>query len=177
MNASPDAPRRIARALIIDDHPLFCDALALTLRAVAGVHEVDTAHSLQGALTRLDHALQPDLVLLDLDLPDVEGLEGLIRLRATHPGLPVLVVSSMAEPRLVHAALAAGAAGFVPKHAGRESFRQALDALGLEPVVQLGLRLGEGTGGALALPIVATSAKVLREMATFASAGVTEDHA
>lgn len=130
MNASPDAPRRIARALIVDDHPLFCDALALTLRAVAGVHEVDTAHSLQGALTRLDHAPQPDLVLLDLDLPDVEGLEGLIRLRATHPGLPVLVVSSMAEPRLVHAALAAGAAGFVPKHAGRESFRQALDALG-----------------------------------------------
>ena len=119
-----------ARALIVDDHPLFCDALALTLRGVAGVAEVDAAHSLGAALQRLDRNPRPGLVLLDLDLPDVEGLEGLLRLRAAHPDLPVLVVSSMAEPRLIRAALAAGAAGFVPKHAGRESFRAALDALG-----------------------------------------------
>ncbi|MCA2011900.1 response regulator transcription factor [Pararhodobacter sp. CCB-MM2] len=119
-----------ARALIVDDHPLFCDALALTLRGVAGVIEVDAAHSLTEALERLDRGPMPGLVLLDLDLPDVEGLDGLIRLRATQPELPVLVVSSMAEPRLIRAALAAGAAGFVPKHAGRESFRAALDAVG-----------------------------------------------
>uniref|UniRef100_UPI002FE29328 response regulator transcription factor n=1 Tax=Pararhodobacter sp. TaxID=2127056 RepID=UPI002FE29328 len=50
--------------------------------------------------------------------------------RTTHPEIPVLVVSSMAEPRLIRAGLAAGAAGFVPKHAGRESFRAALEALG-----------------------------------------------
>lgn len=119
-----------ARALIVDDHPLFCEALALTLRGVAGLVDVDAAHSLSAALARLDRLPRPDLVLLDLDLPDVEGLDGLLRLRATHPDLPVLVVSSMAEPRLIRAALAAGAAGFVPKHAGRESFRAALDALG-----------------------------------------------
>ncbi|HPD93625.1 MAG: response regulator transcription factor [Rhodobacter sp.] len=119
-----------ARALIVDDHPLFCDALALTLRGIAGVADVDCAHSLAAALERFETAPRPDLVLLDLDLPDVEGLDGLIRLRAGQPDLPVLVVSSMAEPRLVRAALAAGAAGFVPKHSGREAFRAALDALG-----------------------------------------------
>lgn len=119
-----------ARALIVDDHPLFCDALALTLRGIAGVVEVDAAHSLGAALDRLEAPPRPELVLLDLDLPDVEGLDGLIRLRTTHPEIPVLVVSSMAEPRLIRAGLAAGAAGFVPKHAGRESFRAALEALG-----------------------------------------------
>ncbi|GAB1378138.1 response regulator transcription factor [Pararhodobacter aggregans] len=119
-----------ARALIVDDHPLFCDALALTLRGIAGVVEVDAAHSLGAALDRLETPPRPELVLLDLDLPDVEGLDGLIRLRTTHPEIPVLVVSSMAEPRLIRAGLAAGAAGFVPKHAGRESFRAALEALG-----------------------------------------------
>lgn len=124
------AAESFARALIVDDHPLFCEALALTVRGIAGVVEVDAAHSLGAALARLETPPHPDLVLLDLDLPDVEGLEGLIRLRATHPEFPVLVVSSMTEPRLVRAALAAGAAGFVPKHAGRESFRAALDALG-----------------------------------------------
>ena len=119
-----------AHALIIDDHPLFCDALALTLRGITGDITVDTTHSLGAALERLERVPQPDLVLLDLDLPDVEGLDGLLRLRATHPDVTVLVVSSMAEPRLVRAALAAGAAGFVPKHAGRDSVRAALEALG-----------------------------------------------
>ncbi|WP_370242039.1 response regulator transcription factor [Pararhodobacter marinus] len=123
------AARGFGRALIVDDHPLFCDALALTLRAVAGVIDIDTAHSLAEALARLDTAPLPDLLLLDLDLPDIDGLGGLLRLRAAHPDLPVLVVSSMTEPRLVRASVAAGARGFVPKHSGREIFRTALDAL------------------------------------------------
>ncbi|WP_333830959.1 response regulator transcription factor [Pararhodobacter sp.] len=132
-DTAPDTPPAfIARALIVDDHPLFCDALALTLRALAGVGEVETAHTLGAALARIEAGpdqIPPDLVLLDLDLPDVEGLEGLLRLRAVAPGLPVLVVSSMADPRLIEAALAAGAAGFVPKHSGREAFRTALAAM------------------------------------------------
>lgn len=130
MTAQPRAETRFARVLIVDDHPLFCEALTLTLRGVAGVEAVDCAHSLTEALERLEQGPRPDLVLLDLDLPDVEGLDGLMRLRTTQPEAPVLVVSSMAEPRLVRATLAAGAAGFVPKHAGRDSFRAALLALG-----------------------------------------------
>ncbi len=122
-------PAFITRALVVDDHPLFCDALALTLRALAGVGEVETAHTLAAALARIEGGPGPDLVLLDLDLPDVEGLEGLLRLRTVAPGLPVLVVSSMAEAPLINAALAAGAAGFVPKHSGREVFRTALFTL------------------------------------------------
>lgn len=121
--------RGFSRALIVDDHPLFCDALALTLRGIAGLAEVDSAASLGAALDRLSAGPQVDIVLLDLDLPDVEGLDGLIRLRASAPDVPVLVVSSMAEPRLIGAALAAGAEGYVPKHSGRETFRAALDAL------------------------------------------------
>lgn len=118
-------------ALVIDDHPLFCDALALTLRGLIGVGRVDTAHTLADALTfveRVDGA-GPDLLLLDLDLPDVEGLDGLLRLRGAAPGVPVLVVTSMSEPRLIGAALAAGADGFVAKHSGREAFRLALTRL------------------------------------------------
>jgi len=125
-----DAPSRaFSRALIVDDHPLFCDALALTLRSIAGVADVECASSLGMALERIDRGPRPDVVLLDLDLPDVDGLDGLLRLRAAEPGLPVLVVSSMTEPRLIGAVLSAGAGGFVPKHSGRETFRAALEAL------------------------------------------------
>jgi len=55
--------------------------------------------------------------------------------------------------------------------------RRALDALGLEPLIDLGLRLGEGSGAVLALPVVATAARVLRDMATFDSAGVSAEKA
>ena len=55
--------------------------------------------------------------------------------------------------------------------------RRALDALGLDPLIDLGLRLGEGSGAVLALPVVATAARVLRDMATFDSAGVSGEKA
>lgn len=121
--------RRLVRALIVDDHPLFCDALSMTLRLVAGLQVVETAGSLEEATARLDAGQTPDLVVLDLNLPDVDGLDGLVRLRLVVPQVPVLVVSSLADPRIMRAALRAGAAGFVPKHAHRDTYLSALDAV------------------------------------------------
>lgn len=126
--ATPVRPTFL-HGLVIDDHPLFCDALALTLHGLMGVERVDTAHTLTDALAQIEAGILPDITLLDLDLPDVEGLEGLLRLRAAAPEVPVLVVSSMTDARLIEAALAAGAAGFVPKHSGREAFRTAFQTL------------------------------------------------
>ncbi|MFN3936446.1 MAG: LuxR C-terminal-related transcriptional regulator [Gemmobacter sp.] len=130
--ASPMGPIDLAggTALIVDDHPLFCEALALTLQAVAGLRQVGAVHSLSGALAALSEApAPPALVVLDLDLPDVDGLGGLLTLRRTTEA-PILIVSSMTGTRMVAAAIAAGASGFVPKNAGRDVFRAALSALG-----------------------------------------------
>ena len=112
-------------ALIVDDHPLFCDALCMTVKAVAEVTETRTASSLGEALEGLDASDAPDLVLLDLNLPDVNGFDGLMRLKAALPNVPVIVVSSMADNAMIAAALSAGAAGFVPKHSNRDVFRLA----------------------------------------------------
>jgi DNA-binding NarL/FixJ family response regulator len=119
-------PVTLQSALIVDDHPLFCDALALTLRAVANLQKIDTADRLEQALEKLDQGL-PDVVVLDLNLPDVQGLEGVIRIRSL--GVPVIVVSSLNDDRVIAAAIQAGASGFVPKHAKRDAFRAAFDAL------------------------------------------------
>lgn len=115
-------------ALIIDDHPLFCDALMLTLRSLAGFSRIEAVQRMDAALALIGGGWKPDVAFLDLDLPDVDGLEALIRLVGLL-GRPVVVVSSMADDRVIAATLAAGAAGFIPKHAGRDVFRAALDCL------------------------------------------------
>jgi DNA-binding NarL/FixJ family response regulator len=118
-----------AHALIVDDHPLFCDALSMTLKAVAGIGRIDTADRLEAAIARLDAGPAPDVIVLDLNLPDVAGLDGLIRLRQAAGDVPVVVVSSMADNRVIGGCLAAGAAGFVPKHSRREVFRAAFEVV------------------------------------------------
>ena len=121
--------RVLETALIIDDHPLFCDALSITLRAVVGVNQVETVDRLETALARLDLSPMPDVIVLDLNLPDVTGLDGLIRLKGAAGATPVAVVSSLTDTRVIAAALQAGAAAFVPKHSRRDVFRDAFEAI------------------------------------------------
>lgn len=119
-----------ASGLIIDDHPLFCDALAMTLKSLLGMGEIATADRLETAIRRLERGPAPDVIILDLDLPDVSGVEGVIRLRSMLGGqVPLLVVSSLTDDRVIAAVMAAGASGFVPKHARREAFLAAFEAL------------------------------------------------
>lgn len=106
------------------------------------------------------------------------AMVGLILGAAARRLVVVLDGAIACSAALVAVALCPAARGYlVAGHQGAEpGIARALERMQLRPVVQLGLRLGEGTGGALALPIVQTAAKVLREMATFSSAGVTDEH-
>ena len=117
-------------ALIVDDHPLFCDALSMTLQAVANITQIFSAACLEDAISQLTQGAAPDLVVLDLNLPDVNGLDGLIRLRNVAK-VPVIVVSSMADNQVITNTIKSGASGFVPKHSKREVFSAAIRSVGM----------------------------------------------
>ncbi|MEM8572117.1 MAG: response regulator transcription factor [Pseudomonadota bacterium] len=116
-------------ALVVDDHPMFCDALELTLRSICDFDEIRTANCLTDALETLEKHGKPSLVVLDLNMPDVTGLDGLARIVSVIAPHPVIVVSSLADNKNVTAALKLGAAGYVPKHSPRSTFKAALDTL------------------------------------------------
>ena len=113
--------------MVIDDHPLFCDALELTLKSVAEYRSVKTANSLESAMHILQENDAPGLVILDLNLPDVNGLDGLISLKRQAEKTPIVIVSSMTDNSIISAAIVAGAAGFVPKHSPRSVFKDAIE--------------------------------------------------
>lgn len=116
------------KVLIVDDHPLFCDALSMTLQSVARIGKIHTADRLEDAIELIAKGFRPDAVMLDLNLPDVDGLEGLIRLKSV-ANAPVIVVSSLSENRVISQVINAGASGYVPKHSQREIFRAAIETV------------------------------------------------
>jgi DNA-binding NarL/FixJ family response regulator len=111
------------RLLLVDDHRIFLDGLALALAPLARDLQVHTAHSAAEAEQRLrQHSY--DLILLDLRLPDEPGLELLQRWLARGDATPVAILSDSSLD--AQAALAAGALGFIPKSADGSALRQAV---------------------------------------------------
>jgi DNA-binding NarL/FixJ family response regulator len=105
----------VADVLIVDDHPLMCDALSATLGRAFGLRKVRVAASIAEALENVREEGVPDAVVLDLNLPDAAGVEGVLALRRVAGGVPLAVISADLDPEVVSAAMGAGASGYVGK--------------------------------------------------------------
>ncbi len=116
MQAEPTfAADAAARFLIIDDHPLFREALHSAVRMAYPSVETIEATTVAEGLEILAGKSGFDLALLDLNVPGVQGFEGLLQIRTHHPRLPVVIVSGHEDNRVISQALSYGAAGFIPK--------------------------------------------------------------
>jgi len=114
------------RVLIVDDHPLVRDGLRSVIAISFDNCEIFEAASMEEAVALLEKQDNFDLILLDLNIPDVRRLDGLKLLRDRFPILPVVMVSGAFDRPIVQEALAAGAAGFIPKSLKRSAIVDAL---------------------------------------------------
>ena len=115
------------QVLIADDHPLFREAIARVIddgfpgSTLLEASDLDTALDLAGRHDDLD------LVLLDLNMPGMQGLGGLVRLRNLFPTLPAVIVSAEEEKRVILQTITYGAVGFITKSTPRKQMIQALE--------------------------------------------------
>ena len=117
------------RVLLVDDHPLFRQALAATVRQInpdIAIEQVDTLSEARAVLAANG---ADTLVLLDLKLPDSQGISGLLGLKAYAPHAAVAIVSASSDRETVQTAQACGAAGFISKAVGVEELTAAIETL------------------------------------------------
>ncbi|WP_146346672.1 LuxR C-terminal-related transcriptional regulator [Phaeobacter marinintestinus] len=116
----------VSSMLIVDDHPLYSDALESALELVFEECDIRKASTLKDALELAKSGFEPELVMFDLKLPDVTGISGFRSLREHLPNARVLVISSLASFDLVQSLLREGAVGFLPKDSSARVLRSVL---------------------------------------------------
>lgn len=122
-----DAPAGVSeaiRVMVVDDHPMWREGVARDLTEAG--YEVVAGCGTGAQAVRVAGAVRPALVVLDLQLPDLSGVEVIRGLISAHPGIRVLVLSASGEQQDVLDAVKAGAAGYLIKSAAREEFLTAV---------------------------------------------------
>jgi DNA-binding NarL/FixJ family response regulator len=125
---SETPPQPPIRVLIVDDHRIVLDGLAALLDSVDGVDVVGEAHRGEEAVV-LAATLQPDVVLMDVEMPGIGGVEATRRISAAHPGIAVVMLTMYGEDEFVFAALRAGAHGYLLKGAQQEDVVRTIAAV------------------------------------------------
>lgn len=102
------------RVLVVDDHPAFREALRSALEMI---EEIEVAGEADGGIDACREAAQisPDVVLMDLSMPDLSGFDAMERIHERDPELPVVILTANADPGVEAEARRAGASGFVAK--------------------------------------------------------------
>ena len=113
------------RVLVVDDQRIVREGLALLLRTTPGIEPVGAAENGRHALD-LVRELEPDVVLMDLRMPELDGVEATKAIRTAHPAVQVIVLTTYSDDESVFAALRAGARGYLTKDAEADELARAI---------------------------------------------------
>jgi DNA-binding NarL/FixJ family response regulator len=124
----PDNASDVIDVLLADDHPVFRDGLAMLLDSVPGIRVVGRAGTGREAVD-LAGRLKPDVVVMDVNMPDLDGIEATRRLTADSPHVGVVVLTMTETDDTVFAAMRAGARGYLLKEAGQDDIVRCITAV------------------------------------------------
>jgi DNA-binding NarL/FixJ family response regulator len=116
---------RVIRVLVADDHPIVLDGVTLALQSTSSMHIAGYAKTGRETI-RAVHRYRPDVVLLDLRLPDMLAPEAIQLLRAQHPNLKIIIFTAYPDHVALNAAMAAGAHGSIVKDTERSNLVDAI---------------------------------------------------
>jgi DNA-binding NarL/FixJ family response regulator len=122
------------RVLVADDHPLFRDGLRALLNAAPHIDLVGEATTGEEAVALAD-SLEPDVVLMDIQMPGLSGVDATRRVVEASPHIRVLMVTMFEDDRTVFAAMRAGARGYVLKGASSTEMLRAIQAVGNDEAI------------------------------------------
>ncbi len=126
--ATEPAGKDCIRVLVVDDHAIVRRGIRAILEVEPGMELIGEAGNGAAAVTQC-RALKPDVILMDLVMPDMDGVEAIRRIRAERPDACILVLTTFAEDDMVMAALKAGAAGYQLKESTPEALVEAIRAV------------------------------------------------
>jgi DNA-binding NarL/FixJ family response regulator len=137
---SEDGGRAPLRVIVADDQRVVREGLTLMLGLIDGIEPVGAAADGEEALAMVAE-MQPDVVLMDLRMPRLDGIQATRRLAETHPGVGVVALTTYADDETIVQALQAGARGYLTKDAGAEQIRSAVERVAageaaIDPAVQ-----------------------------------------
>ncbi|MEV6491801.1 response regulator transcription factor [Actinoplanes sp. NPDC051633] len=135
----------MTRVLVADDHPIFRDGLAMLLASVDGIEVLGTAADGAEAVAKALQ-LRPDVVVMDVQMPSLNGVEATRRLAAEAPGIGIVVLTMSEDDGTVFAAIRAGARGYLVKGAEQEEIVRAITTVASGGAVfgaTLALRIAE----------------------------------
>ena len=116
------------RVVVVDDHPVFRMGLIALINGIDGIDVVAEAPSAEEALVAVGET-SPDVVIMDVQLPGGSGIEATAAILRSHPAVGVLVLTMFDDDDSVHAAIAAGARGYLVKGAGPAEIERGIRAV------------------------------------------------
>lgn len=115
--------------LVADDHPMIREAITSAITSRFDSAAVAETEDLHGALRYAEENPDTDLILLDLNMPGMDGLNGIITLRTRHPDIPIVILSAEEEKNVVIKAVTYGAVGFITKSMPRDKITEAISQI------------------------------------------------
>ncbi len=114
------------RIEIVEDNDVVRDGLQLLINSMSDHKVVGSYDSCEKAIKNLNQD-QPEVILMDLDLPGMNGIEGIQRIKKTHPEINIIVLTVHEDSEMVFEALCAGASGYITKNANHSRLLDAID--------------------------------------------------